>query len=57
MQRLTRNNIFVNTLYLKEEKFLGNRGENELSSLHALKCDARGHRNFISLTNDFVIVV
>ena len=46
MQRLTRNNIFANTMYLKEEKFRGSRDENELTD-----------RNFISLTNDFVIVV
>ena len=61
MQRLTRNNIFANTMYLKEEKFSENRGENELTNLHtvsrALKCDTRRDRNFISLTNDFVIVV
>ena len=25
--------------------------------IRALKCDTRGERNFISLTNDFVIVV
>ena len=34
MQRLTRNNIFANAMYLKEEKFRGNRGENELTNLH-----------------------
>ena len=54
MQRLTRNTIFANTMYLKEEKFRENRGENELTNLHTFM---RGDRNFISLTNDFVIVV
>ena len=57
MQRFTRNNI-ANTMYLKEEKFRGNSGENELTNLHTcVECDTRGERNFISLTNDFVIVV
>ena len=41
-------------MYLKEEKLRGNRGENELTNLHTCM---RGNRNFISLTNDFVIVV
>ena len=57
MQRLTRN-IFANTMYLKEEKFRRNRGENELTNLHTcVEMCSRGDRNFISLTNDFVIVV
>ena len=58
IKRLTRNNIFANAMYLKEEKLRGNRGENELKiCIRALKCDTRGDRNFISLTNDFVVVV
>ena len=56
MQRFTRNNI-ATTMYLKEEKFRGNSGENELTNLHTcVECDRRGER-IISLTNDFVIVV